>query len=149
MVVSGTVVVDASVAVKWLVEEEDSDVAHALLRSWESQGTVYVAPCLIAFEVANALHRRIALGELTTSDCAHMIETLLDSQLQLHHPPGPHGIALRLANRLAQRASYDSHYLALAETLGCELWTADRQFYRAASPTAPNIRWIREHTDLG
>ena len=149
MVASGSVVVDASVAVKWLLEEDDSDIAHALLRSWESQGVVYVAPCLIAFEVANALHRRVALGELPIRDCAHMIGTLLNSQLELHHAPGLHGAALRLANRLGQRASYDAHYLALADTLGCDLWTADRQFYRAARPTARNIRWIREHAAGG
>ena len=149
MVVSASVVVDASVAVKWLVEEDDSDIAHALLRSWESQGVVYVAPCLIAFEVANALHRRVALGELTIRDCAHMIETLLASQLQLHHAPGLHGAALRLANQLRQRASYDAHYLALADALGCDFWTADHQFYRVARPTARNIRWLREYAATG
>ena len=34
---SGFVVVDASLALKWLVEEEHSDQAHAILQSWESQ----------------------------------------------------------------------------------------------------------------
>ena len=34
---SGSVVVDASLAVKWLVEEDDSDKAHAVLQSWVAQ----------------------------------------------------------------------------------------------------------------
>ena len=33
---NGLVVVDASLAFKWLVEEEDSDKAHAILQSWDS-----------------------------------------------------------------------------------------------------------------
>ena len=59
------------------------------------------------------------------------------------------GRALHLANRLRQRASYDAHYLALADALGCDFWTADHQFYRVARPTARNIRWIREHSATG
>ena len=47
-------------------------------------------------------------------------------------PPNIHGRALELATQLNQTAAYDSHYLALAETLNCALWTADARFYRAA-----------------
>ena len=36
----------------------------------------------------------------------------------------------------------DAHYLALAESVNCELWTADERFYRAASPTVDNVRWV-------
>ncbi len=41
------------------------------------------------------------------------------------------------ASQLKQNAAYDAHYLALAESFGCELWTADERFYRAAT------RWLR------
>ena len=34
---NGSVVVDASLAVKWLIEEDDSDKAHATLQSWVAQ----------------------------------------------------------------------------------------------------------------
>ena len=50
---------------------------------------------------------------------------------------------------MRQGAVYDSHYLALAETLGCDLWTADERFYRAVSPVAPNVRWVGEFGALG
>ena len=52
--------------------------------------------------------------------------------------------ALQLATRLNQRAIYDSHYLALAQALNCEFWTADERFYRSASPNLANIRLISE-----
>ena len=51
---SGSVVVDASQAVKWLVEEDDSDKAHAALQSWVAQDITRIAPHLLPFEVANA-----------------------------------------------------------------------------------------------
>ena len=43
-----------------------------------------------------------------------------------------------------QNVFCDAHYLALAESFGCELWTADERFYRVASPSIENVRWIGE-----
>ena len=77
------------------------------------------------------------------------MESLLSSGLELHQPTHLYNRALELASRLGLGATYDSHYLALAETLGCDLWTADEKFYRAASQAARNVRWIGEPTALG
>lgn len=141
---SGSVVVDASLAIKWLVEEDDSDKAHALLQFWVTQDIDRIAPFLMPFEVVNALHRRVLRGELNVDHCIRMMTQLLESQLELHHPPSIHVRALQLASQLGQGAVYDSHYLALAESIGCELWTADQRFYRAASPIIGNVRWVGE-----
>ena len=135
-------VVDASVAVKWLVKEEHTDTAVALLQSWISQDVALAAPYLMPFEVANALHRRVARGELTIGDGARLLAWLLGNRLQLHQSEELHVRALELASELRQGAAYDAHYLALAETLDCELWTADERFYRAASASVPNARWL-------
>ena len=144
MGVNGAVVVDASLAVKWLVEEDDSDTAHAALQFWVAQDITRIAPHLMPFEVANVLHRRVLRGELNAGDSLRMMALLLESSLELHQPPGIHIRALQLASQLKQNAAYDAHYLALAESLGCELWTADERFYRAASPSIDNIRWLGE-----
>ena len=136
------VVVDASLAFKWLVEEEDSDKAHAILQSWDNQNVRLAAPHLMPFEVVNALHRRIVQAEMSVQDGAHLIQSLLSSRLELHETPGLHGRALELASQLRQGAAYDAHYLALAEALDCELWTADERFSRAASAISDKVRWI-------
>ena len=138
------VVVYASVALKWLVEEENSDKATALTKLWDDEGKQPVAPVLMPFEVANALHRRVLRGELNLADSARMIARLLASRLGVHQPPDIHVRALQLASLLKQNAAYDAHYPALAESVGCELWTADERFYRAVSPSIENVRWIGE-----
>ena len=137
------VVVDASLAVKWLIEEEDSDKAHALLRSWEDQEIRLAAPYLMLFEVTNTLHQLVLRGQLTLGDSARLISRLLRPQLELHQSAQLHVRALELASELQQGASYDAHYLALAEQFDCELWTADRRFHRAAE-SAGNVHWIGE-----
>jgi len=147
--VNGPVVVDASLAVKWLVDEDYSDEARAIARSWEMRGVRTAAPHLMPVEVTNALHRRTVEQELSVDEAADLLEFLLSSGLELHEPPGLHRRALELASLLQQGAAYDSHYLALAETLNCELWTADERFHRAASQSGRNVRWIGEPGILG
>ncbi len=140
---NGVVVVDASLAVKWLVDEEDSDKAHAVLESWVSHDVTRIAPYLMPFEVANALHRRVTRGQLSVGNSARMMTRLLGSRLELHQSPSLHVRALELASQLSQGAVYDAHYLALAEEFGCELWTADQRFHRAAE-SAGNVHWVGE-----
>ena len=146
---NGHVVVDASLAVKWLVQEERSEEARAMARSWEGQGTRTVAPAFMPVEVTNALHRRVTRDEMSVEEAAGLIRVLLASGLELHQPPLLYGRALELASLLRQGAAYDAHYLALSDILGCELWTDDEKFYRAASPFAGNVRWIGESTAQG
>jgi predicted nucleic acid-binding protein len=53
-----------------------------------------------------------------------------------------HRDALRLARRLGLRSTYDAHYLALADDLDCEFWTADERLYNAVRERFPLIRWL-------
>ncbi len=142
MGVSGFVVVDASLVVKWLVREDHTDKALAVLRSWHDEEVTPAAPYLLPFEVANALHRKVLRGELSVADSTRMIAQLLSSRLELHQTAELHARALELASEFQQGAVYDAHYLVLAEEFSCELWTADQKFYRAVNDRIPNVRWI-------
>ena len=63
------IVVDASVALKWVFEEEWSDEAVALL-----EGDNVIAPRLMAVEAANALWRRSCTGEITGPEALSFTE---------------------------------------------------------------------------
>ncbi len=96
----------------------------------------------MSFDIANALHRRVARGDLTIDVAAGLMEDLMSLGITFHHAPDIHRRALELASLLQQGAVYDAHYLALAESLGCELWAADQRFHRAVSVSIDNINWI-------
>ena len=140
---SDFVVVDASLALKWLLKEEDSNQAQALLESWGREDRRPAAPHLLPAEVTNALHQQVVRGELTVPRAVTLIDDLR-SLVDLHPLPHLHARALELASELGQGAAYDCHYLALAETLDCELWTADDRFHRAASPAFPFVHALGE-----
>lgn len=138
------VVVDASLAVKWLVNETHTDQAFVLARRWVGSDTQPVAPYLMPVEVANALNKRISRRELSLESAVRLMGSLLVSGIQFREPVDLNVRALELAVQLEQSAVYDAHYLALAVTLDCGLWTADERFYRSAKVSYPRIHWIGE-----
>jgi predicted nucleic acid-binding protein len=64
--------------------------------------------------------------------------------LHLYGEAALHQRALDLAERFSLPAAYDAHYLALAEQLGAEFWTADRKLVRAVQSTLPWVRLVGE-----
>lgn len=117
-------VIDASVAFKWIVEEPDSDKAQMLVGR-----TDLIAPVLIYSEVGNALVKRVNDGELAPSlslreqlaDLAELLVTVDERSIA----PRAYEMAIELKHPI-----YDCVYLALAEALGEELLTADRKFLK-------------------
>jgi predicted nucleic acid-binding protein len=49
-----------------------------------------------------------------------------------------------MADRLGCLATYDTHYLVLAEYLACEFWTADERLANAVRGELPWVRWLGE-----
>ncbi len=65
--------------------------------------------------------------------------------IEFHNPAGLHHEALVLADALGLPATYDAHYLALAERVGCEVWTDDQRLLRQVATSLPFVRWIGDH----
>lgn len=141
---NGVVVIDASLAVKWLVEEPDSDRAILLANSWTQAGVELTAPFLMPIEVANALYKKTQYQELSIADAGLLLDRLMETGIELRYPESLDTRALELAALLGQRAVYDSYYLALAEILDCDLWTADQRFQQIAISGFPRVRSIGE-----
>ena len=136
------VVLDASLAVKLLVLEAYSTQARALALSWQSAGIQLVAPDFMASETATALRKKIADQVVTVEGAKQLIARFYALRISFRPSWLSHDRAIDLAVELNQRLAYDCHYLALAESLGCEFWTADEPFYRAARNTYPQVQWI-------
>jgi predicted nucleic acid-binding protein len=77
--VSSVVVVDASLAVKWLVREIHSDKAYALAHSWAREGVSPMVPYLMPVEVANALYKRVIRKEVSLQEATSLLDALLST----------------------------------------------------------------------
>jgi predicted nucleic acid-binding protein len=116
-----TLIVDASVAIKWCVEEEGADAAHALLKRQPLR-----APDLIAAEVANALWKKSRRGEVAPEQLAFAFETSMRLIDELVSTKDLAERALELAAAL-DHPVYDCFYLALAEMRRETFITADKR----------------------
>ena len=141
---SDYVVVDASIAVKWLVEEDDSDIARALKEEWGSAGFQLAAPRFLLNEVANALFGKVANGKLTGDEAVALMRRFAQIKIEYFDFPDLHVRAIQLTIALAHRATYDPTYLALAEHLRCQMWLADKEFFRPARAAGHPVRLLAE-----
>lgn len=89
-----------------------------------------VAPILLPYEVANALHRYVLGGFLSKPQAEAFLEGALRLNIRLMGEKDLHLRALTLAQALGVQAVYDAHYLALAEKLQADFWTADGKLVR-------------------
>ena len=137
------IVVDASLAAKWIIVEPNSAAALAFL---EECTEPLVAPDLIAIEVSSAIVRRAnmdkALSE-TMRDANARWASLLDAgTISLRRPTS--GDILEAAN-LAINIGHplkDCIYLALAMELDCELITCDARFAEKAKGVWARVRGL-------
>jgi predicted nucleic acid-binding protein len=120
-------VIDASVAVKWLVTETFSEEAASLLDA----DLTLIAPELVFAEAANALWAMQRRGDIGKADFAEAVDVLR---------AGPIAIPLTMrqlaasAGRLAvdlDHPVYDCFYLALALQEQYPVVTADSRFHDA------------------
>lgn len=135
------IVVDASLAAKWIIVEPNSAAALAFL---EDCVDPLLAPDLIAIEVASAIVRRAnmdkALGE-TMRQASVRWASLLDEQIiTLRRPTS--GDILEAAN-LAINIGHplkDCIYLVLAMEMDCDLITCDAKFAEKAKGVWARVR---------
>lgn len=134
------VCVDASVVVPLVTRRPEGSPFAEAWRRLHDRGQKPVAPALLLYEVANALHRYAAGGMLLAEEASNALEAVLGLDIELHGDAQLHRRALALAGELGLPAAYDAHYLALAESLGAEFWTADRRLCQAVAARLP---WVR------
>ena len=115
-----TIVVDASVAVRWLFRIEPTSAADELFRP----GEIFIAPDLIFSEIANAAWKMVTFANFSAESVAAVLressktfdEVVPSTQLVDH--AFSIGVELR-------HPAYDCFYLALAQQRDCQMVTAD------------------------
>lgn len=134
------VVVDASVALKWYLNDEtDGGKALSLLNSFVSRSVDLFAPTLLEYEVINGLVIAQKRGRIPQATVAVAISAFQELRISFE------GIA-DLSERLLfycskyGRSAYDASYIAMAEREKADFVTADTTLYHAVSK---DLAWVQ------
>lgn len=126
-----TLVIDASVATRWMFQLDRSDRAAAVAESGER----LIAPDLVMAEITNAAWKIVTWGDVSAETArVHLsaVERAFDSLVaSVELKDRALAIALEL-----RHSAYDCFYLALAEMRECPVVTADDRLIRRCADTA-------------
>ena len=137
------VVVDASVSLKWVLDDEDSVAPSIALRDDAHRSQVQMlAPSLWIYEVTNALVVAHLRGRLDNQQSYLALRLLQEVGVRLVDPE-PRD-CLETAARLGI-SGYDAAYVALAIALEAELWTGDRRLFNRTRHEGETVCWIGEY----
>jgi len=132
-------VIDASVAVKWYLDETHTAEALALL----DDDIELHGPELLLPEFGNILWKKCRRNEITTSNAGTILSAFRKKTIRLHSHETLLQAALFGANSTGQTV-YDWTYLALAISLSVRFVTADERFFRALEHTTlrRHLVWV-------
>jgi len=126
-----TLVIDASIAVKWVVEEDGTPEALVL-----RQKAKLIAPDLLIPECANILWKKVQRNELFKTEALLAARLLQGAEVEL----APMRSLLEAATRMSielDHPAYDCVYLALAAETDCRFVTADQRLLRKLHANRP------------
>ncbi len=138
-------VIDASVVLKWYLDDEEHCVQAQQLRDSIIVGSMeVVVPSLVIYEVNNALNVAANRGRLSPSDARAILRNVIAFALPAVDGTDVVAEAFDLA-QLHKRSGYDAAYLALARLLSAPLYTGDRRLYQAVHAALPWVLWIGDY----
>ena len=119
-------VVDANIAINTALDMTDS-----LERFWKRVDEEQITPCaprLWLSETTSAIRFLLSQKEITSGEAEEAIRTIHSLRVEIINEDEELSLrALELAGKLGQSKAYDAFYLALAEKLVGEFWTADER----------------------
>ena len=86
------------------------------------------------------------MKDITTEEARKRVDLIFALDIEYFHD---HTLLVRgfeIATALDRPRAYDSQYLALAERLDCEFWTADERLVNSVQNTYPWVRGLHQIT---
>jgi predicted nucleic acid-binding protein len=137
-----TIVIDANISLSFVIPLPYSLQAMQAMNDWRQEQARIVAPTLWYYEVLSGVRKSIALGILDETRAGQALEQL--KAISIEEIPmtwETSELALDWARRIDQVVAYDAIYLATAEQLSANFWTADKRLYKTTQRLG--IGWVK------
>ena len=146
---STEVCVDASLAIKVVVPEAESDKADALFDRWAGEGIQLIAPVFFEVETDSILRQKVSLRqELTVAQAQRAFASLQGLPIKTTHSREQRERAWEIAREFRFPTVYDATYLALADLRQCEFWTADEKLFKQVRNKLTFVQWLGNYSPV-
>ena len=136
------IVIDASIVVKWFIEEKDSDKARLLRDKFIDGKIELIVPSLLYFEVLNALKYSQLFDLSELNDAGESLENYGFKVITIKKKIRKHMIKFAVDHEIS---IYDASYLGLSIGLGKILYTADEKIIKKLPSTfKKNIKSLKQ-----
>ncbi len=135
------IIIDANIAVSLLIPLPYSDQSGQQMDVWLRESAIIAVPVLLRYEVLSSLRKAVAQEFISIEQAKAGLLRLKQMGFE-EIPPSEERDerALDIAGRIKQVVAYDAVYLALAEEMDAEFWTADRRLADAARLSG--VEWV-------
>ena len=138
-----TVVLDSSILLaSVLVDEPLTTEAQRVLTEWSTANVELAAPRLFRSELIAVIRKAVFQKRITADHGDLLLDETLAYPVAFHDDNALLKRAYALATRFNLPRTYDAQYLALAKTLNCEFWTADKVLFNSIRSQFGHIRWL-------
>ncbi|MBI4639692.1 MAG: type II toxin-antitoxin system VapC family toxin [Candidatus Tectomicrobia bacterium] len=139
------VVIDASVALKWrLRDEEATSQADTLLDDSLSGKLNLLTTTLFDYEITNALKVAVTMRRMSESEAIAAIADFQRYDITRYDFREIQNLTFQLAYQY-QRSVYDGAYLALAQSKELWFYTGDRRLFNTVAKPLPWVKWIGDY----
>ena len=136
--------VDASFILKLVLPEDYSDKVHLMWNEWvEKEASIY-APYLLIYETGSVIRNKIFRDEIALDEGKEAARVLNAQEVIFYHSQMIEERAWDLAVTYEKPTLYDAFYLAVAEEIGAEFWTADKRLVNSLKKEIP---WVKSVFD--
>jgi predicted nucleic acid-binding protein len=124
------IVIDANVAIKWIIKQPLRERALTVL----TRRDALVAPAMFTAEVTTAIWQYVRAGQIAIAQARQGLAAVLGQMTVAEDDAELAGDALAIGLELGH-APYDCFYLVLAIRKNASLVTADKRFVNRLAPT--------------
>jgi len=137
--VSKLAIVDASLVIKAILPNSENAASQAVLAHLHN--VQLAAPALWVYEITSTFAKAVHFGQITEEEGGLAIRQALALGVQIILPDETQSLlAYQWTLKLNRAAAYDSFYLAIAEVLEADFWTADQRLIRSLE--TEKLKWL-------
>ncbi|OQY44716.1 MAG: hypothetical protein B6242_12115 [Anaerolineaceae bacterium 4572_78] len=124
------IVLDSNVAVALGMTLPYSSHAHSQMDVWQKMDCELLVPTLWVYEVTTTIRKFVSMDFMSYQTGEKTLNLIFSLHIKQITPSDKqYQRVYHWANKLGQSQAYDAVYLALAESLHAEFWTADKRLY--------------------